>query len=450
MGDVNFYLKAPEATGKCLIYLQFKYQGHRFKYSFGETIDPGKKLKNGDYEHWSVKKQRLKSSRHTTKDGKHSLNDLMDNLSEVLLSAYRRERAISGNPPKIKLKEALDEFFNQNSDNQDRPTLFKLIERFINNEISHKGEKKALNTLNKYKTAKSHLLEFQRLNKYPVDFETINLDFFYRYIDFLRTHRFEKVKGSHARAVPSEEGLSQNSIAKDIDVLKVFMNEAIDLGYTKNIGHKHKKFTASWVDVDSVYLTEKELLKLYHHDFTGNAKYEEVRDLFLFGSYTGLRFSDYSTVKPENILTIDGEQFLKIVTQKTGELVIIPCNPIVLNIFSKYAANANKLPKAPSLPKFNLWIKEACQAAGLTDTGRLVDDPGKELWECVSSHTCRRSFATNLYLEGFPTTEIRKITGHTTEKAFNKYIKVSKLDAARKLSLHHKKKDWSALLMRVA
>jgi integrase len=87
--------------------------------------------------------------------------------------------------------------------------------------------------------------------------------------------------------------------------------------------------------------------------------------------------------------------------------------------------------------------------AGLTEKGRLSSDPEKELSQCISSHTARRSFATNYYLDGFPTSELMKITGHRTEKAFLKYIKVTKLDTAKRLNVHIKKR-WSEKLLRVA
>jgi integrase len=84
------------------------------------------------------------------------------------------------------------------------------------------------------------------------------------------------------------------------------------------------------------------------------------------------------------------------------------------------------------------YIKEAAALTGLTERGRLTSDLGKPLNECISSHTARRSFATNLYLDGFPVIDIMKITGHKTEAAFLGYIKVSKLDTAKRLSRHHK------------
>ncbi len=110
------------------------------------------------------------------------------------------------------------------------------------------------------------------------------------------------------------------------------MGEAVDLKLTANLEFKHDKFTISEVATDAVYLSENELAKLYSFDFSNYKKLDQVRDLFIFGCYVELRFSDYSTIKKENIVNIDGDLFIKVITEKTEELVIIPCNPIVLEI----------------------------------------------------------------------------------------------------------------------
>lgn len=227
------------------------------------------------------------------------------------------------------------------------------------------------------------------------------------------------------------------------------MGEAVDLDLTTNMQFRRKKFNVLNEETDAIFLTDAEIMKLYKHDFSENKRLDQARDLFVFGCCVGLRFSDFSEIKPENIVKIDGEFFVKIITQKTKELVIIPCNPVVLKIFRKCKANANRLPKSISNQKFNDYIKEACQEAKLNETGRLSTDPTKELWECVSSHTARRSFATNYYLQGFPTIDLMKITGHKTEKSFMKYIRVTKLDTAKRLGKHIKK-NWSEKMLRVA
>lgn len=451
-GDVNFYLKKAEppkdkkpATGKRLIYLKFKYSGIPFVYTFGESVLT---------ENWNPKKQRVKSNRETTADGQHSLNDLMDSLEEITLTTYRNVLK-NGIPPKAVLKEALDNFRNQNKSNPDAPSFYKLLERFINGEILHKGRKKSPNTIKTYKTLQGHLIAFEKVKRWPVDYNTINLDFLYKYISFLGSpHSPYNIADEKIKKAVLSLPIGQNAIAKDIQIIKTVMKKAVTMKQTNNLWFQHEDFSASRQDTDSVYLTDKEILKLYRFDLSDNKRLESVRDLFVFGCYVGLRFSDYSTVKPENIVELENEQgnreyFIKMITTKTSDLVIIPCNPVVLEIFHKYNHNANKLPRAISNQKFNDFIKEVLNLAKINDKGRLATDPEKELWECCTSHTARRSFCTNLYLEGFPVIDLMKISGHRTEKAFMKYIRVSKLDAAKRLN-DHIRKQWSVKLLKVA
>jgi integrase len=56
--------------------------------------------------------------------------------------------------------------------------------------------------------------------------------------------------------------------------------------------------------------------------------------------------------------------------------------------------------------------------------------------ELVTSHTARRSFATNAFLTDVPAMAIMKFTGHKTESAFMKYIRMSPKDNAIKLQSH--------------
>ncbi|MBK8491902.1 MAG: tyrosine-type recombinase/integrase [Saprospirales bacterium] len=48
-----------------------------------------------------------------------------------------------------------------------------------------------------------------------------------------------------------------------------------------------------------------------------------------------------------------------------------------------------------------------------------------EKWEMISTHTARRTFATNAHKAGVPTLVIAKITGHRTEKTLLNYIRVT-------------------------
>ena len=419
MSEVNYYLKEPQKEGETPIFLKFLYNGKILKYYIGQSVHPKK---------WNDNKQRVKNNKETTADGKHYLNDLLDNLAKECKVAYN-EALKTGIPAPETLRQKLVDFINQNDPvYTGKISLFDLIERFTRNEIKYKGQDKSPNTIKTYKTTLGHMKEFMKKDtQYSrgIGFEDINLDFSYKFVSFLRS-----------------KGLGQNAVSKDVAIIKVFMNEAVDLGYTENMAYKHRKFTGPRVETDAVYLTEEELMKLYNHNLKDNKKLESVRDLFIFGCYVGLRFSDYSTVKPENIVTINGDCYVKMITKKTGEQVIIPCNPVVMEIFEKYRNNHNRLPRSISNQKFNEYIKDACKDAKLNEVGRLATEPALELHQCVSSHTARRSFATNLYLDGFPTIDIMKVTGHRTEKAFMKYIRVSKLDTALRLGKHIKR-SWN-------
>jgi integrase len=436
MPEVNFYLQKPKAPKptkdnpkpkprkEYLIYLQMKYSGEKLVYSFGQHIEP---------ENWSDKKQRAKSNVLTEGNNKIYVNDLLNNLETECLKAYN-ELVKNGTPAPGSIRTRLQAFMDKDrvKQQESKTGLFSLIQKFVDNEISYRGRQRQSNTTRTYKTTLNHLKEFSAKNKIALDYDGITLDFYNQYVTYLR-----------------KQGLNVNSIGRDIKNLKTFMGEAVDMGYTNNLQFKHKKFAVGREDTEAVYLTWEEILKLYRHDFSSNKRLERVRDLFVFGCCVGLRFSDFSRIKPENIIKDGSDYFIKVKTQKTGETVIIPCNPLVLEIFNKYKSENNTLPRAVSSQKFNDYIKECCQQAELNEAGRLSTEPDLQLWQCVSSHTARRSMATNYYLEGFPVIDLTKITGHKTETSFLRYIKLSKLDAARRLQSHINK-NWGQKLMRVA
>lgn len=107
------------------------------------------------------------------------------------------------------------------------------------------------------------------------------------------------------------------------------------------------------------------------------------------------------------------------------------------------------MPRMISDMKFNEYIKIVCKRVGFKDLVKgslMVKDEKTEIYrkkvgmypkyKLVSSHTCRRSFATNLYKMNFPTLSIMKITGHSSEKSFLSYIKVTPTEHAEKLLNH--------------
>jgi Integrase len=433
MPEVNFYLQKPKPPRptlenpnpkprkEYLIYLQMKYAGEKLVFSFGQHIDP---------VNWNSKKQRAKANASTTADGKHYVNDLLDNLEQETLQAYN-ELIKSGIPAPESIRARLQAFMNQNDEKADssKTGLFALIQKFIDNDILYRGRKRKESTTRTFKTTLHHLKGFAEKNKTAITYDSITLDFYYQFVKYLE-----------------KQGLNANSRGKYIKDLKTVMGEAVDLGYTSNLQFKHKKFAVTREDTDAVYLTWDEILKLYRHDFSADTRLDRVRDLFVFACCVGLRYSDCSRIGPEHIINRDGRPFISIRTQKTGKPVIIPCHPLVIELIKKYD---NSLPKAPANQVFNRYIKDVCRLAGLTDTGRLESEPTACLYECISAHTARRSCLTNFYLEGVPVYDLMKISSHSSEKSFKRYIKISNQDVATRLD-EHIQKNWDKKLLRVA
>jgi hypothetical protein len=88
-------------------------------------------------------------------------------------------------------------------------------------------------------------------------------------------------------------------------------------------------------------------------------------------------------------------------------------------------------------------IKEIAESAEIdgieyieTTKGGLTVEVKKYRYELVFTHTARRSFCTNAYLKGMPSIDIMQISGHKTETAFMKYIKVTKEQVAERMSIH--------------
>ena len=122
---------------------------------------------------------------------------------------------------------------------------------------------------------------------------------------------------------------------------------------------------------------------------------------------------------------------------KTVEFVTIPMHSMVKEIITKYNG---EVPSSLSNQKMNEYLKDIGEAAELDEKRIIVKTKGGEReektfskFQLITTHTARRSFATNLYNQGFPSIYIMKITGHRTEKAFLKYIKIEQEEAANKL-----------------
>jgi len=216
-----------------------------------------------------------------------------------------------------------------------------------------------------------------------------------------------------------------------------------------NQKHNHKHFIKLVNEADTIYLDQAQLDIIYNLELSSNSRLDRVRDLFLVGCWTGLRFSDFNAIGSKNIK----DDMIEIETKKTGEKVVIPIHDVIKTIIRKYEGlTENSLPPSISNVKMNEYLKELGKEAGFTDfeqirkfkAGNIIIE-NTPRYNLMSTHTARRSFATNMYLLGVPTISIMAITGHRTEKAFLNYIKVTPNQHAVKL-----REIWARQAMKVA
>ena len=57
----------------------------------------------------------------------------------------------------------------------------------------------------------------------------------------------------------------------------------------------------------------------------------------------------------------------------------------------------------------------------------------KSKYKWITSHTARRSFCTNEFIDGTPVELIMKISGHKNSKDFYRYIRITPEEAANKI-----------------
>ena len=379
---------------------------------------------------WDDKKQRVKIPRIDTSVNGEKLYPEREEVNaavtaiEAMLKTFVADSVREGKAvTKESLKEKLDIHFGKKKETAfDFHSFFdyyidlcdtRLNEQRGGQHISYKGKREYARTL-------YYIKEYEKEKKVHLEFEDIDQNFYDDFVKFLQGLN-----------------LATNTIGNKITYLKALMEAAYKRELTENI--RYKSFRGLAEESDSVALNEDELSRIAKCNLSRHPKLEKVRDMFIVGSWTGLRFSDVTQILPENI----NDGLITIRQQKTDKNVVIPVHSEFKRIWDIYGG---KLPRSISNQKFNAYLKLVCKAARLrTKVQKSITKGGKrivttyEKWELVSSHTARRSFATNLYRSGFPTISIMAITGHRTEAAFLKYIKVSREEHAELLAKHWQK-----------
>ncbi len=306
--------------------------------------------------------------------------------------------------------------------------LRKMISRMEKNTCLYKGKNYASNSIANYRKILRIWPDFEEsMGVRSIRFSEIDMDVYSAFLEFCDANNYmDSTKYQYA------------------SLIKAIMNSALEDGCSRNNIQNSKGFVTHRQSsiFRRVYLTREEIAALAGLDLKGNRAMEKVRDVFLVGCYTGQRFSDYSSMCIDEIETIDieGTEFkaLRKVQRKTGRTVVIPIlDDGLLDIIQRWGG---RLPKV-SISDLNVRIKTLCRMAGVKGEISIPCSRAgsssrikKQKYELVSSHTARRSYITNLYMEGRLSTEqIRSISGHSSEDSFKRYLCHNLEDEAKEI-----------------
>jgi site-specific recombinase XerD len=405
MPSYNYYLKDNKAQSETPIYIRFNHDELNMKFYIGKKITP---------KYWNPETQEARRALA----GYSDFNTMLSQHLSALKTLVSQMEILDGKISAEKLRIKFDELLEKRKPEKKKEQTNYLTD-YIESYMEQVRNLKAANTLRQYKESLKILRAYEAKERKKLTFDDIDLVFYRKYVAFMKQHPY-----------------SINWIGKNIKNIKLFMGEAHDEKLHNNTYYQHKKFASMSEEVDAIYLTEQEIQKLFDHNLSASPKHENARDLFVIGCWTGLRYSDLSQLTS---LSRVKENF-KTLTLKTGEKVVIPIHPLVYSILDRYADTRTGLPRIIASQNMNEYIKQVGETVKLNDVVVVTKKRGKEIltesfkkWELITTHTCRRSFATNLWKMGYPPIAIMLITGHKTESAFMRYIKVSKEENAEML-----------------
>ncbi|WP_430412858.1 tyrosine-type recombinase/integrase [Kordia sp.] len=396
----TFFLRKPNDNKETSILFSayIKNEGRKFVYSTGETVNP----KDWDFDNRQPKHLQDK----TEKGNKHRvLKRQLDRYSSFyvdLVQNYkltRRDLIISD------IRSDFDTEFKRTKSIASK--FFEVYDIFLTEKKNdYTEDANSQTTIKRYEYNKKLLIDFETYLKKKIHFNQINKTFYNSLIDFCINQK------KH----------SANTVRRNVGLFKTFLYWSLENGYTYKTDFQ--KFKAPKAQqTDEVALTLDQVQEIFGYDLTKNERLEKVRDLFVFGCATGMRYSNYSKVNKNDIQG----SFIKVRDQKnTDKALEVPLNDFSMYVLKKYDY---KLPKL-SNQKFNDYIKEVFKLIGYDEHTKKTIKVGKKiieqinpLYERISSHTARRSFITIMKNKKIPDKVIMSYTGHKSLEVFNKYYK---------------------------
>lgn len=416
-GTVKFRLKDVNSEKETPIIFEYSFgRKNRLKYSTGiKTM----------VRNWDNSNQKIRSI--STINNREEINNRLKEIEFGFIKSVSKLNEID-KFDKTVLRSIYNKIIGREvkEEHEIKHTFFSYADSFVNsfddNQINNTGIRLNASTVRAYKQAIKHLKDFDNDKKFKLDFDKFDMTFYYSFIGYLEKKKF-----------------SINTIGKHIKNLIALLNRATEDGINQNLKFKHRDFKRVSEKSTSIYLTSDEIESLFKLDLGFNPELERARDIFLIGYYTGQRVSDYNGLNKNQIKKFEGHEVFEILQKKTNKTVFIPIHPRIKEIL-KTRYN-DDLPKKMPDQQINLHLKKIGRKAKIAENimtkitiGGIVKEELVPKYKLIGTHTARRSFCTNAYLSKMPVIDIMALSGHTTEREFYNYIKVTPQERAIKIA----------------
>ncbi|OHX66718.1 hypothetical protein NH26_10295 [Flammeovirga pacifica] len=392
MAYIGIYLTNSNSKKKTGIFIRLVDKSKTLKYYTDLKIHPSE---------WSKKdKKVLKKNPHYSVYNKN-IDYLKNRIWEIYIELSNNNQF----PTTEYIKDQLEVKENVKTKSTEFWDIWNEFLEYKKSTIKKNSIKKIISTQN-------HLSSFATQKNIKLDLEKFNKVFFEKFEQYLS----------------DEVELKISSYGRYLKALKSFLNWASSNDYLENTNHNQFKVKQAPEGV-KVILTKDELNQLRKTTFKENYL-SKAKDLFLISCLTALRFSDYSKINKTHIHNANGINYLNIRQTKTSEFISIPLNEESHSLIQKLITNEVA---SISNQKMNKYIKEVCKRANI-DTpvtkeifkGNFQTSIQVPKYELITSHTGRRTFATNLLLQGVPAETVMKFTGHKDYSSFAKYVNIPK------------------------
>jgi hypothetical protein len=270
--NYTFKLKKPSETKETLIYFRtfFNSENKNFIYSTGEKIKPSE----WDFENRQPNDLNGRSKRAEIH---RSLKMQLDRYSSFFTEIVNRYKNISEELTVDILKQRFDEKFKKITVKSD---FFRIYQEFLDEkENDYTGNSISNSTLKRYKCNKTLLEDFEKNSKIKVTLGKFD----------------DKLYNKFLKYCIEEKKHSANTVHRNVGLLKTFLLWALNRKYTYNNDFIAFKKPAKFI-TDEIALNYEQVELIYKYDLAKNKRLEKVRDLFVFGCTTGMRFGNYSTI----------------------------------------------------------------------------------------------------------------------------------------------------------